>query len=342
MNINFSIIIPVFNKAKYIKECFNSVLNQKFSGTFEVIVVDDASTDESLGLLEDIAKNEPRIRLFKHETNKGQVVARKTGIDLAKGDYIMHVDADDWLLPNAFSSMYEKIVQFKPDVLVVNSLIYHPNGKSVLTKFVDKEEFTLNKASIQNAFYFHLGTKIVKREITENMLIGNSIVKTTADDFLYCQEILYKAKSFYKFPKAFYVGRINQDSLTQNTDDFFVLNNRIILLQKILELTLYYKPDKYLTKNTLIYIEKTILNYSLKIKLNKDLRHIDSKLLIDTLYLFPGLDLIRFISIKKALNNKIYLILYSFLRLGFLLTIRLIIEIYYRKLKESTKSKNNE
>jgi len=93
-----SIITPTYNSEKYIEETIQSVLNQTYKN-WELIVVDDASSDTTNQLIETLQANNPRIKLFKLTTNSGAGVARNKGIELAVGDYIAFLDADDLWKP---------------------------------------------------------------------------------------------------------------------------------------------------------------------------------------------------------------------------------------------------
>ena len=97
--MRFSVIIPLFNKAPYIKKALESVRSQTFSD-FEIVVVDDGSTDNSFteakSLLED---SDVRYQL-KHQDNAGVSTARNNGVSLSKGDYLCFLDADDWWAPS--------------------------------------------------------------------------------------------------------------------------------------------------------------------------------------------------------------------------------------------------
>ena len=91
-----SVILPLYNRAESIVGAINSVLEQSYRN-LELIVVDDASTDQSIELVEAIS--DPRIRLLRHETNQGAAAARNTGIEAAKGGYVAFQDSDDEWLP---------------------------------------------------------------------------------------------------------------------------------------------------------------------------------------------------------------------------------------------------
>ena len=87
-----SVVIPVFNKAPYLKACLDSVFAQSFQD-FEVVAVDDASTDDSLAILRSCA--DPRLRIMRNERNMGPGAAAQRAMDAATGEYIIRVDADD-------------------------------------------------------------------------------------------------------------------------------------------------------------------------------------------------------------------------------------------------------
>ena len=99
-----SVIIPVYNTKPYLERCLNSVLNQTFKD-FEVICVDDGSTDGSGDFLDEYALNDRRIKII-HKENGGLVSARKEGLSQTKGKYVAYVDSDDWIEPK----MYEELV----------------------------------------------------------------------------------------------------------------------------------------------------------------------------------------------------------------------------------------
>lgn len=103
MQIALSVIVPVYNCERYVERCVNSILAQTFSD-FELILVDDGSTDLSSDICEEIASKDNRISV-SHQSNFGVSAARNAGLSIAKGDYIMFVDADDELPINAVEKL---------------------------------------------------------------------------------------------------------------------------------------------------------------------------------------------------------------------------------------------
>jgi teichuronic acid biosynthesis glycosyltransferase TuaG len=101
-----SIITPTYNAEKFIKETLKSVQNQTYQN-WEMILVDDASTDETVKIISDFAKNNSRIKLFKLEKNTGNGFARNIALDKAVGKYIAYLDADDLWFPNKLEKQVE-------------------------------------------------------------------------------------------------------------------------------------------------------------------------------------------------------------------------------------------
>jgi glycosyltransferase involved in cell wall biosynthesis len=111
-----SVIIPTYNRAGLLKRAIQSVLNQIYQD-FEIIIVDDASTDNTENVIESF--KEHRIRYIKHESNKGAAVARNTGIKFANENYIAFQDSDDEWLPEKLEKQMEIIEHASPRVGVV-------------------------------------------------------------------------------------------------------------------------------------------------------------------------------------------------------------------------------
>ena len=163
--INISVIVPVYNVEKYLTRCLDSIFNQQFSGTFEVIAVDDCSTDNSLKLLYDYQCNEKRLTVIAHNRNKKLSIARSTGMKVAKGMYIMHVDSDDWILPNTFEKLFEKCNETNADVLVFNYRRENDQGQRYSNNEIKNNYVTNDKLKAQKYFFGATVNKIVKKEL---------------------------------------------------------------------------------------------------------------------------------------------------------------------------------
>ncbi|MEQ9845980.1 glycosyltransferase [Pectobacterium brasiliense] len=123
--VDISVIIPIYNCEEYIDNLFNSLLSQK-SVLFEVIVINDGSTDNSLEKLQEKQKNDDRIIIINQE-NKGLSEARNTGIRHANGEWIAFVDGDDWLEKDTLSTWLEKAKEQRLDLLIGNGFKFNEN-----------------------------------------------------------------------------------------------------------------------------------------------------------------------------------------------------------------------
>lgn len=114
-----SILIPVYNVAPYLAECVDSILAQGDDPGIEILLLDDASTDGSLALCEQLCAAHPhRLRLLRHERNRGLSAARNSMLAQARGDYIWFLDSDDYLLPGSLSAARAIIDSAAPDLLL--------------------------------------------------------------------------------------------------------------------------------------------------------------------------------------------------------------------------------
>ena len=129
----FSIIIPVYNGEKYLEKCIQSILSQTYQ-EYEILLVDDGSTDRSWAIAGAMEKKLPCLRCF-HIEHRGTGAARNIGLTNAKGDYILFMDADDyWIEQTLLQRLHEKILQHQTDVFMYQMLKVNEKGK-VLEKF---------------------------------------------------------------------------------------------------------------------------------------------------------------------------------------------------------------
>ena len=115
-NPEVSVIVPVYNVEIYIKQCVDSILNQSFQD-FEIILVDDASPDNSIALCQRLYGGNDKIKIVRHEKNLGLGPARNTGIKYARGKYVYFVDSDDFILPDALEKFYVAAETFNAQVV---------------------------------------------------------------------------------------------------------------------------------------------------------------------------------------------------------------------------------
>lgn len=113
-----TVIIPVYNKVKYLRRCLQSVLAQSY-GPVEMIVIDDCSTDASAALVEKITAGVPGCRLIRNAANIGHLKTRYIGVDQAQGEYVVFLDADDWMASGALEKMVSAMETFDADLVQI-------------------------------------------------------------------------------------------------------------------------------------------------------------------------------------------------------------------------------
>jgi len=112
LNPFFSIIIPLYNREKTISRAIESILNQTFQ-YFEIIIIDDCSTDHSAEIIHKLKVLDSRIKCFKNEINQERCISRNKGIQISSGKYICFLDSDDYHLPIHLETFYHKILEEK-------------------------------------------------------------------------------------------------------------------------------------------------------------------------------------------------------------------------------------
>lgn len=125
-----SVIVPIYNVEKYLKECLYSIIRQSYRD-IEIICVNDCTQDNSVFIVRQFQKIDPRIRLVSHTENRGLGGARNTGIEAARGQYILFVDSDDGIAPNTIERLVTQIEKEKADVAVCGAISFYPDGTQI-------------------------------------------------------------------------------------------------------------------------------------------------------------------------------------------------------------------
>ncbi|MBR4642106.1 MAG: glycosyltransferase family 2 protein [Selenomonadaceae bacterium] len=234
-----SVIIPMYNAEEFIAECLDSLLIQTFQD-FEVIVIDDCSTDSSPSIVESYApKFNGRLKLTKTKKNSGGggYIPRNIGINLARGEFIQFIDADDFILGTALEILYNAAMKYNADVVYTSShyilnapdnVSLHMDGfsKSLLKKDkevnpffkLDAQQENLNRLLFAREGEFHTcWSKFYRKDF----LIKNKIFFPTdmphSGDFIFVINVYCHAKRFLNIPTSLYFYRHYNDSVTRNT-----------------------------------------------------------------------------------------------------------------------------
>jgi glycosyltransferase involved in cell wall biosynthesis len=143
-SIKVSVIIPVYNTGAYVEEAVRSIMNQTLR-EIEIIVIDDGSTDNSLSVIEKLAREDNRIH-YLSQVNQGQSVARNVGIETAAGAYVYFMDSDDLLNDSALEQCYLKSEELKTDFILFNSQVLNKENEFGIS--YDYQAPTLDEARV--------------------------------------------------------------------------------------------------------------------------------------------------------------------------------------------------
>lgn len=196
--VDISVIIPLFNKELYIEDALQSIFAQDFQN-YEVIVVDDGSTDSSGEICEQLSLKETRLRVF-HQNNAGVTAARRYGVNKSRGKYIVFVDADDKLLEHALSTLYRTIEETKADEVIATHINqYGKKQEKIRTGWANPEELIKDLLRTNNSFNVLWGCIFCKEIFTEGVLDSPRDI-TSGEDIL--MQILILCKN----PKVFFIA----------------------------------------------------------------------------------------------------------------------------------------
>ena len=138
--VKVSVIVPVYNNEEYLDKCLSSLIGQSLED-IEIICVNDGSVDSSLDILNNYKQKDNRIVVLSQE-NQGAGASRNNGIDIANGEYISFVDADDWLEENALKKLYENAVRNNSEIVLFNSVERWPDSQTKERIYIPPDDET--------------------------------------------------------------------------------------------------------------------------------------------------------------------------------------------------------
>ena len=218
--IKFSVIVPIYNVEEYIEECVSSVLRQTYSN-FELILVNDGSPDSSLEIIIRLSKRDDRIIVINKKENEGVALARSTGLSQAVGNFVLYLDGDDQLVPEALEILSKKIQSNNPDIVIYPKIKECNGGKYVKPYFYEETLFSDNKKELLDGFlrygYFIIGFAAVRRELALKYDIADELRSIwIGEDLLQSLPLLTYAQSILYITEGIYIITYNPNSVTRS------------------------------------------------------------------------------------------------------------------------------
>lgn len=219
-----SIIVPVYNCEKYISNCINSILEQSFKD-FELILVDDGSSDRSFEICESFAKKDNRVRAI-HQPNSGVSRARNRGLDEAKGEYIGFVDGDDCVDKEMYKRLYKNLADNNADISICGIVNYFLKKNGITEKvrqsqvdgfWIFSGEQALKEALQSRLYSVNPVNKLFKKELFDKLRYPEG--KISEDAFLIPVVISKAGKVVYDSKPMYYYLRRENSITTSNFSD---------------------------------------------------------------------------------------------------------------------------
>jgi len=330
-----SVIIPMYNSENYLGECLDSLLSQTFQD-FEVIVINDCSTDNSRQIAETyLEKFSGRLKIFDNEKNFGAGASRNNGLRLSSGEYVFFLDADDKITPNAFKEMYDLANNY--DVDVVNcTKFYRVNEGDKEFKMIDINE-AIDKEIVEEDILFRMdnllrnkiGWRVWLRLSRRDFLLENEIFFAEdieyAEDQVWTHGLIFCAKKIVHIPRAYYFYRIHKDSIVwKKRDSLQIINVRLRVvinglkwIEGIMGKVEFFQQNPKLRQKVLdrftqrffgsffnrsLKLQQSEIYESIKQEFGKDFGDYD--VLISTLLTLVNANQKRIEDLKKILENK--------------------------------------
>lgn len=206
MKYDVSILVPVYNVERFIERCLHSLFGQTYPN-IQFVFVDDCSPDHSLEIIQKVLLQYPErkdhVRIIKHEKNRGLAVARNTGIENAEGEYILHIDSDDYIEKDMVSLMFSKAQEDNSEIVICDFAIeWKKTQKIAFQKFTNQKQYLcdlLNTTAMPGVV-----NKLIKRQLYTRYNIQPFEGINLGEDYVTTPRLVYKAKRMSKVNKALY------------------------------------------------------------------------------------------------------------------------------------------
>lgn len=279
-----SIIIPVYNGAKHITNCLNSIWAQKLcADDYEVICVDDCSTDNTVEVLNKISKEHNNLRIIKNDINRRAGGSRNHGVLEAKGKYIVFIDSDDYFHPGSLKEVILYLKNIPLDILVCD-FAREEAGKpntTLIHNFLDKSIMNGRDFMLSNSLPYAPWKYIFKR----SLMINNDVFfeeNVSAEDVDWTHKLALKANKMQYKPLLLTHYILASQSQTANEyKNIRLIEERIFAGFRLKELATYYKQDtevsNHINRIAITFFHKALLFMMVKYSNAKQKKQIINK-----------------------------------------------------------------
>lgn len=221
-----SVIIPVYNTAKFLERCLNSLVEQTLKA-IEIICIDDGSTDNSIEILETFSKNDNRIKIF-HTEHFGPSFARNLGISNAHGEYISFVDSDDWLDKNFLENLYYAAISTNSDISVGGIIRQHKFNRTIklsFDKILTTDDVNLKFELCDVPELSYVWNKIYKLEKLKNLNLKFE-EGIFFEDCIFTPQVLFYTDKMTVVPDSYYHYWRRNDSIVSCKNEKIIKDSK--------------------------------------------------------------------------------------------------------------------
>lgn len=201
-----SLLVPVYNAAAFLEKCVHTLVGQTYSN-LQIVLINDGSTDESWEMMQQLAEKDDRIEIY-NQSNRGVAATRNTLLDLAKGDFVLFVDSDDWIKLNTVELLLNEYENSHADMVTFQMI---KNGIELEGVFTQNQVIKLFLEHIK--FNGSLCIKMIKRELFLGLRFDESI--SYGEDALMVWQVLQRVRLVSIIHDQLYFVTVNRNSLSR-------------------------------------------------------------------------------------------------------------------------------
>lgn len=240
-----SIIIPVYQSKTNIEKSVRSVLDQTYSD-LEIIIVDDCGQDGSIDIIKRVLNDYPsfvsRVRFIHHEHNRGCAAARRSGMQQANGDYILHVDSDDYIAPTMVEKMVRKAQELDADMVVTNYYYWYSSGNVLVTVEHQRNNVDFAKKVLLGNIHAGVWNKLIRTSIIKDNEVYPVPGINMGDDLtILLKALYYIGKIGYIDEPLYYYNRQSNDCISRTN---YPIEVDVKLINYIAELVEKYNDEE--------------------------------------------------------------------------------------------------
>lgn len=216
MEIVVTILVPVYGVEKYIERCARSLFEQTYKN-IEYIFVDDCSPDQSIAILERIMEDypdrKPYVRIIHHDKNRGLAAARNTSVENSSGDFILHVDSDDYMTPDAVEKLINRQLETRADIVTGQALRMSERETIILERpqYFNDEDFVVDM--IRPSIHHTIWGRLIKKSLyTDNNIRAKEGVNIGEDLQVMTQLSYYSKKNESVWDIIYFYDCTNENS----------------------------------------------------------------------------------------------------------------------------------